>query len=34
MRTAWQAYNSDDLATMDEMLRPYGPGELRRRRRF
>ncbi len=25
MRTAWQAYNGDDLATMDEMLRPYGP---------
>ena len=28
MRTAWQAYNSDDLATMDEMLRPYGPGGI------
>ena len=25
MRTAWQAYNGDDLATMDEMLRSYGP---------
>ena len=25
MRTAWQAYSGDDLATMDEMLRPYGP---------
>jgi WD40 repeat protein len=25
MGRAWQAYNSDDLATMDEMLRPYRP---------
>ena len=23
MRTAWEAYSSDDLATMDEMLKPY-----------
>ena len=28
MRTAWQAYNSDDLVTLDEMLRPYEPGGI------
>jgi hypothetical protein len=29
MRAAWEAYNSDDLATMDEMLKPY---KVKRRR--